>query len=66
MKRLVIRWIVGYGENNEPIYKRQALTVDDIFNLTDAQTVLSTLDKYSNYTCESAQLVINQSVGDIQ
>jgi hypothetical protein len=64
MKRLVLRWVVGFDENNEPIYRRQNITVSDDFSPENAQTVVSILDKYSKYMCESAQIVTTESVGD--
>ncbi|PHJ12312.1 DUF1659 domain-containing protein [Fervidobacterium nodosum] len=64
MKRLSIRWLIGYDENNKPIYRRQTISVDDFFDLAHAQAFVNILDKYSNYTCESAQLVTTENVGD--
>ncbi|AMW33066.1 hypothetical protein SAMN04488510_10513 [Fervidobacterium changbaicum] len=64
MKRLVLRWVVGFDENNEPIYRRQSIAVSDSFNSENAQVIVSILDKYSKYMCESAQLVTTESVGD--
>ncbi|HCL99168.1 MAG TPA: hypothetical protein PL174_03285 [Fervidobacterium sp.] len=64
MKRLSLRWIVGYDENNEPIYRRQSVNVSDSFDQANAQAVIDILDRYSQYTCESAQIVTTESVGD--
>lgn len=64
MKRLSIRWIVGENEQGQPIYRRQTLSVSENFTPADAQVVVNILDKYSKYTCESAQIVSTQSVGD--
>jgi len=52
MKRLVLRWVVGFDENNEPIYRRQNITISNDFSPENAQTVVSILDKYSKYMCE--------------
>jgi len=64
MKRLSLRWIAGYDENNEPIYRRQSVNVSDSFDQANAQAVIDILDRYSQYTCESAQIVTTESVGD--
>ncbi|HQI09826.1 MAG TPA: hypothetical protein PK608_05720 [Fervidobacterium sp.] len=64
MKRLSLRWIVGYDENNEPIYRRQSVNVSDSFDQANAQAVIDILDRYSQYTCDSAQIVTTESVGD--
>lgn len=66
MKRLSIRWIVGENEHGQPIYRRQTLSVSDDFTTADAQAVVNILDKYSKYTCESAQIVSTESVGDVE
>lgn len=66
MKRLSIRWIVGENERGEPIYRRQNLNVLDNFTTADAQAVVNILDRYSKYTCESAQIVSTESVGDTE
>ncbi|MFN4223776.1 hypothetical protein [Fervidobacterium gondwanense] len=65
MKRLVLRWIVGYDELNNRVYRRQTINVDDSFTQENAQTVVDILDKYSKYICESAQAVTTEEVGDI-
>lgn len=65
MKRLSVRWIVGYDENNEPIFRRQSILVDDNFDVANAQAVVDMLDKYSKYACRDAQLVTTESVGDM-
>ncbi|WP_448375338.1 hypothetical protein [Fervidobacterium sp.] len=64
MKRLSVRWIVGYDENNEPVFRRQSIAVDDSFDIANAQQVVDILDKYSKYTCKDAQIITTESVGD--
>ncbi len=64
MKRLSIRWIVGENEQGQPVYRRQTLSVSENFTTDNAQVVVNILDKYSKYTCESAQIIFTQSVGD--
>ena len=64
MKRLSLKWIVGYDENSDPVYKWQSVNVSDSFDQANAQAVIDILDRYSKYTCDSAQVVTTESVGD--
>ncbi|ODN31138.1 hypothetical protein [Fervidobacterium thailandense] len=64
MKRVVITWLAGYDESNRPIFRRQTINVPEMFEESNAQNLVELLDKYSKYSCESAQVVITKTVGD--
>ncbi|HCF38236.1 MAG TPA: hypothetical protein DER56_04060 [Thermosipho africanus] len=57
MKKLSIKWNVGTDENGEPILKTQSLNVQDSVDAQKALSIAQTIEKYTNYSLYSAQLV---------
>ncbi|MBO8161801.1 MAG: hypothetical protein H0Z24_09235 [Thermosipho sp. (in: Bacteria)] len=62
MKKLSLKWFIGTDVNGDPVFKRQTLNVEDTIDVAKALVVAQTLEKYTTYSVDSAQVVTYESV----
>lgn len=62
MKRLAIKWLVGTDVNGDPVFKRQTLNVEDTVDVSKALVIAQTLEKYTTYSVDTAQVVTYENV----
>ncbi|ABR30937.1 hypothetical protein SU69_05500 [Thermosipho melanesiensis] len=62
MKKLSVKWLAGTDANGEPVFKRQTLKVEDSVDVTKANAIAQILDRYTNYTIDSVQLISYENV----
>ncbi|QTA38501.1 DUF1659 domain-containing protein [Thermosipho ferrireducens] len=62
MKKVAIKWLTGVDENGEPVFKRQTLSVEDVVDVAKANAIVQILEKYTNYSLDSVQLVSYEQV----
>lgn len=62
MKRLAIKWLVGTDVNGDPVFKRQTLNVEDTVDVSKALVIAQTLEKYTTYSVDTAQVVTHENV----
>jgi len=62
VKRLAIKWLVGTDENGDPVFKRQTLNVEDTVDVSKATVIAQTLEKYTTYSIDSAQVITYEDV----
>ncbi|MDK2886590.1 MAG: hypothetical protein PWP54_1148 [Thermosipho sp. (in: thermotogales)] len=62
MKKLALKWFVGTDVDGNPVYKRQTLNVEDTVDVSKALVISQTLEKYTNYSVDSASLVTYEDV----
>ena len=62
MKKLAIKWLVGTDTEGNPILKRQTLNVEDTVDIAKATTIAQTLEKYTVYSIDSAQIITYEDV----
>ena len=62
VKRLAIKWLVGTDENGDPVFKRQTLNVEDTVDVSKATVIAQTLEKYTTYSIDTAQVITYEDV----
>jgi hypothetical protein len=62
VKRLAIKWLVGTDVDGNPVFKRQTLNVEDTVDVAKATTLAQTLEKYTTYSIDSAQVITYEDV----
>ncbi|SHH26773.1 DUF1659 domain-containing protein [Thermosipho atlanticus] len=62
MKRLSLKWLVGTDVNGDPVFKRQTLNVEDTIDVAKALVVAQTLEKYTTYSVDTAQVITYEAV----
>ncbi|ONN27367.1 hypothetical protein XJ44_04045 [Thermosipho affectus] len=62
MKKLSIKYLTGTDANGEPVFKRQTLNVGDTVDVVKANAIVQIIDKYTNYSVDSAMVVTYEIV----
>ncbi|APT72087.1 hypothetical protein BG95_04090 [Thermosipho sp. 1063] len=62
MKKLSVKYLTGTDVNGEPVFKRQTLNVGDTVDVVKANAIVQIIDKYTNYSVDSAMVVTYEAV----